>query len=50
MLHVNTKSSEATEGLISILYDRAKGGVSRLDMARVFIALGVDAGGGGRLV
>ena len=35
------------EGLFALLYNRVARGVSKMDMARISIALGGDAGGGG---
>ena len=47
MCHVSTKRAEATEGLIELLYDRVDGIFSGPDLARIFITLGGDSGGGG---
>ena len=40
LLHVSAKRTEATEGLIALLYDRFDGRISRLDLERIFIAMG----------
>ena len=48
--HVNDKRAEATEDLLVILYDRENDGFFRPDMARIFTAMGGNAGGGGGLV
>ena len=45
--HVDSEREEAMEGLLHILYDRVDGRISRPDLARIFIVLGEDAGGGG---
>ena len=45
--HINVDREEVMEGLIALLWDRTNGRVSRMYLARIFIALGGDAGGGG---
>ena len=45
--HAVAKSAEAIEGLLTFLYNRVYGIVSRPDLARIFVALGRDAGGRG---
>ena len=47
LCHIYNKRAESTEGLLTLLYDRVDVGVSRLDLARIFIVLGVNPGGGG---
>ena len=49
LCHVNAERMEAMEGLNAFLYDRFNDGVSRMDLTRIFIALGGDTrvGGGG---
>ena len=38
--HIDDKRSESMEGLLMLLYDRADGGFSSPNLARIFIALG----------
>ena len=47
LIHINAKRTDDMEGLLYILYDRVDGRISRPDLARIFIVLGGDAGGGG---
>ena len=44
--HVDSKRAKKIEGLISLLYDRVDIRISTPDLARIFIDLGGDAGGG----
>ena len=45
--HVDVDKAEDVERLLTLLYDRVNGGFSRTDLARIFIALGGGARGGG---
>ena len=45
--HIDSKMVEAMEGLLWILYDRFDGIIYRPHLARIFIVLGRDIGGGG---
>ena len=47
LYHIYSKRTEAVEGLITVLYDKVGGGVSRTDLERIFIYLGGNYGGGG---
>ena len=45
--HVNANREETMDVLFPLLYDRYNNGFSRMDLVRIFIALGFDSGGRG---